>query len=36
MVDSNGIYDQPDDGLEKKPETCSWKTPKVRYVNKTP
>jgi hypothetical protein len=34
MVASNRTHNQPDDGLEKYAETCSLKTPNVRYMNK--
>jgi hypothetical protein len=33
-VVSNRIYDQPDDGLEKRPKHVA--VPKIRYVNKAP
>jgi hypothetical protein len=34
IVASNSIYDQPDDGLEKRPKRVV--ALKVRYVNKAP
>ena len=34
IVASNRIYDQPDDGLRKRPKHVV--APKVRYVNKAP
>jgi hypothetical protein len=34
IVAWNSIYDQPDDGLEKRPKHVV--APKIRYVNKAP